>query len=371
MEPISLLIKPASGNCNMRCQYCFYEDEMNHRSKCSYGMMSEEILEKVIRNTLKDACYNCTFAFQGGEPTLVGLDYYRKVIEYVERYNVNACRISYAIQTNGYKITEEWAEFFHKHGFLVGISLDGYETLHNQYRIDSEGKGTFNRVMQSIEYLKNYKVEFNVLTVVHKETSQNASKIYNFYKRNQLMYQQYIECLEPIDAIQGNTPYALLPEDYAFFLKKLFDKWYRDMMKGDYVYIRYFENLLMILNRQQPESCNMIGKCGKQWVVEADGSVYPCDFYVLDEWKLGNLTEDSIETIESRRKELRFIEVSMSIPEKCKGCKWYGLCRNGCRRNCEPITTSSRNINYFCNAYQSFFEYAYPRLVEVLNKLKG
>lgn len=369
MEPISLLIKPASGNCNMRCDYCFYANEMKNREVCSYGMMSLETLESVIKKSLAYADKSCTIAFQGGEPTLVGLAYYERMVELVEKYNINQCEIHYALQTNGYQLDQKWITFFKEHNFLLGVSLDGYEELHNQYRKNAKGEGTYEKIMENIKQLEEAKVDFNILTVVHKCTAQNASKIYNFFKRNGFSYQQYIECLDPIEVKPGGEEYSLTPEDYSLFLRKLFDKWYRDVMSGNYVSVRYFDNLLMMLQGRQPESCNMIGKCGKQWVIEADGSVYPCDFYVLDEWRLGSLVEDDMEQIEQKRKELKFIQMSYAVPKECKGCKWYGLCRNGCRRHCEPLG-DQRNINYFCKAYKEFFEYAYPKLVEIYQGLR-
>ena len=155
------------------------------------------------------------------------------------------------------------------------------------------------------------------------------------------------------------------PEKYGEFLKSMFDAWYLDMRSGTYVYNRYFENLMMIMAGQQPESCNMRGVCGKQWVFEADGSVYPCDFYALDQWCLGNINKNSFEEMDQKRDGLGFIQWSMRQQEDCQKCRWFGLCRNGCRRNREPVTAEHTNRNYFCKSYQMFFEYAYPRLEEI------
>jgi uncharacterized protein len=193
--------------------------------------------------------------------------------------------------------------------------------------------------------------------------------VYNFFKKNDFRYQQYIECLDPIGEVQGGYEYSLTPERYEEFLKTSFDSWYLDMKSGRYVYNRYFENLMMIIAGQGAESCNMRGVCGAQWVIEADGSVYPCDFYALDEWYLGNINHDSFETMEQQRQTLGFIEWSKQIPEDCKNCRYFGLCRNGCRRNREPVTSNSTQKNYFCSAYKNFIEYAYPRLVEIYQML--
>lgn len=370
MEPINLLIKPASGNCNMRCRYCFYEDEMQKRTIENYGFMTLEVLEKVIANALAYAVDYCMIAFQGGEPTLVGLDFYRKVIDYANKYNRNHCKIEYAIQTNGYLIDHEWAKFFVENRFLVGVSLDGDKKAHNRYRVDRRGNETFSRVIETITMLKKYKVDFNILTVITAPMAREVKRIYNFYKTNQFVYQQYIECMDPLGEAAGSCEYSLTADQLSHFLKQLFDMWYQDMMRGQYVYIRYFENIIMILAGHIPESCTLRGKCGKQWVIESDGSVYPCDFYVLDEWKLGNLSVQSMEQIEIQREKSGFLKHTYDIPDACKQCKWFLLCKNGCKRNRENGLGKPGSKNKYCEAYKEFFDYAYSRFLKVMNKFE-
>ena len=366
MPALSLLIKPASGNCNMRCRYCFYADELDNREIRSYGKMSVDTMHTIVDKAMEYGDYECTIAFQGGEPTLAGLDFYRDLVAYVTAHeNPKKLKIHYALQTNGYLINEEWAEFLGKNHFLVGVSLDGLKEIHDRYRLDAAGKGTYQRVISAIRLLEKHQVEYNILTVVTAATARNGQKIYNYFKKNHFGYQQYIECLDPIGEEPGQHEYSLTPEKYGEFLKSMFDAWYLDMRSGTYVYNRYFENLMMIMAGQQPESCNMRGVCGKQWVFEADGSVYPCDFYALDQWCLGNINKNSFEEMDQKRDELGFIQWSMRQQEDCQKCRWFGLCRNGCRRNREPVTAENTNRNYFCKSYQMFFEYAYPRLEEV------
>lgn len=366
MPALSLLIKPASGNCNMRCRYCFYADELDNREIRSYGKMSLDTMHTIVDKAMEYGDYECTIAFQGGEPTLAGLDFYRDLVAYVTAHeNPKKLKIHYALQTNGYLINEEWAAFLGENHFLVGVSLDGLKEIHDRYRLDAAGKGTYQRVISAIRLLEKHQVEYNILTVVTAATARNGQKIYNYFKKNHFGYQQYIECLDPIGEEPGQHEYSLTPEKYGEFLKSMFDAWYLDMRSGTYVYNRYFENLMMIMAGQQPESCNMRGVCGKQWVFEADGSVYPCDFYALDQWRLGNIQENSFEEMDEKRDELGFIQWSMRQQEDCQKCRWFGLCRNGCRRNREPVTAEHTNRNYFCKSYQMFFEYAYPRLEEI------
>ena len=366
MPALSLLIKPASGNCNMRCRYCFYADELDNREIRSYGKMSVDTMHTIVDKAMEYGDYECTIAFQGGEPTLAGLDFYRDLVAYVTAHeNPKKLKIHYALQTNGYLINEEWAAFLGENHFLVGVSLDGLKEIHDRYRLDAAGKGTYQRVISAIRLLEKHQVEYNILTVVTAATARNGQKIYNYFKKNHFGYQQYIECLDPIGEEPGQHEYSLTPEKYGEFLKSMFDAWYLDMRSGTYVYNRYFENLMMIMAGQQPESCNMRGVCGKQWVFEADGSVYPCDFYALDQWCLGNINKNSFEEMDQKRDELGFIQWSMRQQEDCQKCRWFGLCRNGCRRNREPVTAEHTNRNYFCKSYQMFFEYAYPRLSEI------
>lgn len=370
MPPLSLLIKPASGSCNLRCRYCFYADEAEKRSCASFGRMSMDTMQVLADKALAYADRSCVFAFQGGEPTLAGLDFFRETTAYIRAHpNPKRIEVSYAFQTNGILLDEAWAEWFAENHVLVGISLDGPKEIHDRFRVDRDGKGTFQRVMAAIRLLKKRGVEYNVLTVVTAGSARNGRQVYNFFKKNDLSYQQYIECLDPMNETPGQRDYSLTPERYEIFLKNVFDAWYLDLRAGRYVYNRYFENLLLMLGGQPPESCSLRGTCGPQWVFEADGSVYPCDFYVLDEWRLGSILDDDFPRMEQRREELGFVARSRQVPEECRNCRWFGLCRNGCRRHREA-GQGPANQNYFCSAYRNFLEYAYPRLMEIA-KVRG
>ena len=371
MSPLNLLIKPVSGSCNMNCSYCFYTDEIQHREIACTGKMNDELMHKLIDQAFEYADSQCTFAFQGGEPSLAGLQFYKDFSDYVENHsNPRNIAIHYAFQTNGLLIDDAWASWFKKHQVLVGISLDGPKSIHDRYRKDHLGQGTFDKVMSTIDILNAHQVDYNILCVVHAASAYKARKIYEFYRKNNMNYHQYIECLDPLESQRGIHEYSLKPSQYETFLKELFDAWYEDMTSGHYVYNRYFENLMMILLGQGPESCNMRGFCGPQWVIEADGSVYPCDFYVLDEWKLGNIMQDSFDTMEKNREISGFIQKSHPIPDECKQCKWLMLCRNGCRRN-RMIHEDSLGKNYFCTAYKNFLEYASPRFMVLYQMLKN
>lgn len=358
MPNINLLIKPASGLCNMQCKYCFYHDETQNREAPSYGFMTEETLEAVIGKALSFSDTACSFLFQGGEPLLRGLDFFKKAIALQKRYNTKGLLVSNAIQTNGISLDGEWAKFLKENHFLVGVSLDGTAFTHDSFRIDGKGEGTFGRVMRGIEALKEHGADFNILTVVNALTAKKIPQIYEFYKRNGYAYLQFIPCLNPLGKDGERFSYTLTPKSYGHFLKTLFDLWYNDLKNGNRVHIQQFEEYVKMLLLMPPEVCGMSGICSCQNVVEADGEVYPCDFYVLDEYRLGNLNSVSFEEIDEKRREIRFIEESAQIHEDCKNCKYASICRGGCRRHRVPK-------NYFCTAYYDFFDYTIHRLEEV------
>ena len=331
------------------------------REVASYGLMSQETLEILVKRVFEYADGICSFTFQGGEPTLVGLKFYENLVRLVSQYNDKNIPVQHSIQTNGYTIDKEWAQFFATHHFLVGISLDGTTQTHNLYRNDSSGNGTHKEVMRAIQLLKNDQVDFNVVTVVTNQIARNIDKIYSFYMRNGLRYQQYIPCLDPLGEKRGQEEYSLSPAQYGNFLKILFDRWYADISHGRFVYIRYFHNLLGMLKGYNPESCGMSGHCAIQYVVESDGSVYPCDFYVIDKYKMGNLYTDSIRTLEKSLQADDFIKPSLKIDDDCKGCQWFSLCRGGCRRD-RRMEKGELGKYYFCESVKEFLPYAYPRL---------
>lgn len=369
MPQIHVMIKPASGLCNMRCRYCFYADEMSKRDQASYGIMSVETLEHVIREIFHFAEEQCTIAFQGGEPTLAGLDFYRQCIRLERKYNTKNIPVSHAFQTNGYVLDEEWYSFFAENHFLIGLSIDGIKATHDAYRRDTDGHDTYFRVLEKARGLQQAGVDFNILTVVNGRTAPKIRKIYEKYQKLGFAWQQYIACLDPIQEIPGQREYSLTPQVYGRFLIDLFELWDLDLRQGKQPFIRQFENYIGILMGQQPESCEQRGVCSFQNIVEADGSVYPCDFYVLDDYCLGNLRTDSFQVIEQRRRESRFVENSVNHTEECRSCSYFAVCRGGCRRHREQ-PGREYGENYFCESYKMFFDACLPRMKEIAARLQ-
>lgn len=369
MKNLAMLIKPASSNCNLNCKYCFYNDVCKHREKISYGIMKYSVLEKIVEKALSEAEKKCNFAFQGGEPTIAGLDFFKKFIEFVEKYNKKNIDIELSIQTNGTLINKEWASFFKKYDFLVGVSLDGPKDIHDENRITIENKGSFNKVMNNIDLLNKYNVRYNILSVVHKNSCRHIEKIYKFFRKQNFNYLQFIPCLDPIDDIQGEYKYSLTAEDYKVFLNKLFNMWFDDFINGKQVNIRYFDDLLLILLGRFPQSCCMNGFCSCQFVIESDGSVYPCDFYVFEKYKMGFIQEKSFLELFNSKENNDFISSSYEKSDECIDCKWYPICRGGCRRNKEPNFPTNKS-NYLCEAYKGFFEENINKLMYIVDLLK-
>lgn len=362
MPPVHVMIKPVSGACNMRCRYCFYCDEMAHRETAVLPPMTLETLENVVRRTLSYADGSVTFAFQGGEPTLAGLPYYEALVRYVRQYNGRHLPVQYALQTNGYALSDELIAFFARHHFLLGVSLDGIALTHDALRPDHHNQPTYDRVVRTLQRLRAAGVEYNVLCVVNAQVAAHAREIYEALAPHTFL--QFIPCLDGLDGqVQEHT---LDADAYLAFLKTTFDLYERDFFTEHPVSIRQFDNWLQMLLGMPPESCSMRGNCSLQFIVESDGSVYPCDFYVLDEWKLGSLNDQPLRRIAKSEAGQRFIQPSLAVLEQCRACQWYSLCRNGCRRERDPETGISR----WCGVMKGFWAYAGKRMEKMAEKIQ-
>ena len=358
MRVVNMLIKPASSLCNLRCRYCFYEDEAQNRVQASMGIMREETVELLLREAYDsvDPCGLVGFAFQGGEPTLAGLDFFRAFAARARELKPHDVELSFSIQTNGTLLNEEWARFFHNEDFLVGLSLDGFPDLHNMHRVDAEGKGSWNRAVKSAALLQKNGVKVNALCVVTAQCAHSPQKAYQTLKKLGFDYIQFIACLDPIDAERGGQPWSLKPDAYGRFLCQLFDLWYRDWEQGEYHSIRLFDDYIHLLLGDGGSTCATCGRCGAYLVVEADGSVYPCDFFALDEWQLGRLGEQSLREMTANETARRFLAWGQEKPAECETCMWRNLCNGGCK-NDWPL-----GRNYYCEAFRMLFAHAFDRM---------
>lgn len=367
MRSFSTLIKPASSLCNMRCKYCFYADVADHRSVESYGVMSAQTAHNLIDRVfeyLKPPAM-ISFGFQGGEPTMAGIEYFRDFVRYAKEKNQGRFQIHYALQTNGYLIDEEWCRLFKEHDFLVGVSMDGDAATHDRYRLDARRQGTHDRVRAAIKLLDKHGVAYNVLSVITSEMARHAQRVFSFYVKQRIQYVQLIPCLQPLDSEEPGE-HDLTGELYADFMKRFFALWAEEWRKGRYFSVRQFDNLINLVNGYPAEQCGMMGYCTPQFVVEADGGVYPCDFYVLDRYLSGNVNTDSVEAISKSAGTQNFMADKVEMGPLCANCRVFGLCGGGCKR----YRAFYNQKPGYC-PYQDFLYAAYPVLMQIARSVRG
>lgn len=352
MPPLSIMIKPASSLCNLRCKYCFYCDVAQSRESFSFGVMKEETAERLVKSALEFADgESVAFAFQGGEPLLAGLDYFRSFVRFVKENNKKNSRIFYSVQTNGTLVTDEWCDFLRENEFLVGLSLDG-DREGNRFRVDAKGGNSYFKILKAAEKFKSRGVEFNILIVLTGFCADRCEKIYKYFRDNGFGYLQFIPCLRPFGD-ESESELYMTNSQYASFLIKTFNLYVKDFVRGNYVSVRYFDNLARMYLGEKPEQCGVCGFCSHQLVAEGNGNLYPCDFFCTDDWLLGNIDEISVREAVTGKKALDFIRESLAVPEKCKNCRFYSLCRaQGCKRQ--------RLHADYCEAYKAFFSACLP-----------
>ena len=351
---LSLLVKPVSADCNMRCQYCFYLRPGDPYRSEEHHLMDDNTLRAMISGYMKSAGRCASFGWQGGEPLLAGIDFFKRAIGYQQRYGLSAQLVSNNLQTNGTLLTDEWARFFSRYHFFLGVSLDGPEEYHNTYRHSLNGHNSFHQTMKGIDTLRHHKVEFSILTVVNDVTVRKPAELYHFFTKNGFYFLQFIPCVEMNGDTKTMESYALSVQGYKDFLCTLFDVWYN---KGKpLASIRLFENILAIYMGMEPELCAFHPQCGSYVVVEHNGDVYPCDFFVEMQWMSGNLLETPLDEMIKSRKLQAFNLRKMNQSSGCDHCEWNIICHYGCQHY-----RLSNGKNYLCQAYKEFFGYTRER----------
>lgn len=356
----TVLVKPVSADCNLACGYCFYSAKFNLYPETKNHRMSKEVLRELISQFMDLTWNRASFCWQGGEPTLIGLDFYRDVVKYQKLYGVPGQIIENSFQTNGLLIDEGWARFFKRQNFLVGLSLDGSQKFHDYYRRNETGKPSHARVMKAIEYLKRYKVEFNVLVLLNKMNVKYPRELYNFFIDQSIRYLQFVPCVEWDPVKGGVADYSITPEEYGRFLCEIFDEWGGKEVPDTYV--RVFDEILISYVTGESPSCNFSDECGKYVVIEYNGDVYVCDFFVEPRWYLGNLMKQPLEKIVESEKFVTFNEKKGILAVECKGCNWIKYCNGGCPRH---WILPGVDQNYFCESYKLFFNHSHRRFLQL------
>lgn len=356
----SVLIKPAGPDCNMRCRYCFYLEKAAQFPGSNRHRMTTEILREVVRQVMEQGDREVSFGWQGGEPTLMGLPFYEQAVEYQMRFGGSGQICGNGLQTNGLLIDQHWARFLADARFLVGLSLDGPEHVHNHYRFLKNGQSSWSRVTSGRNFLLDAGVEVNALVVVNDYSAQYADEIYQYHKATGLTFMQFIPCLEPDPSNIGRpAPYSVSPRAYGEFLIRMFDLWTTDFIDSQpSTYIRWFESLFFTYVNRVPPECTLLPECGIYTVIEHNGDVFSCDFFVEPTWYLGNLLEQDLIDCLNSNQQKRFGAAKANVPDRCLACLWFQHCRGGCPKDRRFAQTP--RLNYFCESYTKFFEHTDP-----------
>jgi uncharacterized protein len=378
------MAKPIGPSCNLDCTYCYYLEKENLFPKGENFRMQPEVLEAYIRQYIESQnTHEVTFAWQGGEPTLLGLDYFRKIVDLEKKYSAGRV-INNTLQTNGTLLTDEWCQFFRDHHFLIGLSIDGPRHLHDTYRLDKGQKPTFDRVMRGLELLKKHQVEFNTLTVISASNAKHPIEVYDFLRDIGSGYIQFIPLVErlpapsakslgldfaePPEQGQSESPvtrWSVPSEMYGDFLIQIFDAWVRrDVGK---VFVQMFDVSLGIWSGHGPGLCLFLKDCGEGLALEHNGDLYSCDHFVYPKFQLGNIMNESISTMVNSTKQKEFGEAkSSTLPKFCRECDVRFACQGECPKHRFTKTPDGEEgLNYLCASYKKFFRHIDPYMQQM------
>ncbi len=364
----SLLVKPVSALCNLDCAYCFYLDRGSDPYAGLHGRtMTGETLERLVDGYLAYSFPNSVFAFQGGEPTLASVEFYERLVALQQRCGRPGHEIGNSIQTNGVLLDQRWCALFREYNWLVGLSLDGPEPVHNAWRHDRAGHGSWRKVMDAVALLHREQVEFNVLCVVSPANVGRAAETYRFFRGLGVRHLQYIPLAE-FDANGTPLPFTIDPQQYGRFLVETFDLWWRERRQ---VRIREFDNIAEALSGQEPGNCTLRDACDSYVVVEYNGDVYPCDFFVESGWKLGNVATESWSELGRRRQRLEFARLKSLPRPECDSCEYRAVCRAGCPRLRYTRGHRFEDLDFFCPAYKTLYARCLGPLKKDVARIRG
>jgi uncharacterized protein len=392
------MAKPVSSTCNLDCTYCYYLSKENLPGGPVTGRMSDDMLELFVQQYIAGVTGpEVIFSWQGGEPTLLGLEFFRKVVELEKKYAKPGQKIQNDLQTNGTLIDDEWCEFLKANRFLVGLSIDGPRELHDYFRISKGGRPTFDKVFATAKLFQKYEIPFNTLTCVHRVNALKPIDVYKFLRQELgSTYIQFIPIVEfkdfkkvapqywdfatlPRDGEQGARPgypnsivteWSVDPEDWGYFLCRVFDKWLdQDVGK---VMVNHFETLVAQHLGMSSQMCIYSQNCGKAVAVENDGGVYACDHYVYPEYRIGNITNGRLgDMVYSDWQEQFGRSKSETLPQYCRQCEFLSDCWGECPKNRVIRTPDGEpGLNYLCRGFKKFFAHAIPAVNRIVAKIQ-
>ncbi|MEI6516708.1 MAG: anaerobic sulfatase maturase [bacterium] len=394
----NVMIKPAGSACNLNCTYCFYLSKAVLPGGPGTGRLSDATLELLIRQYIEGVTSpEVVFFWQGGEPTLMGMEFFKRVVELEQKYARPNQIIQNDLQTNGTLLDEEWCRFLKEHRFLVGLSIDGPKDIHDAFRVAKDGTPTFDKVFAATKLLKRYGVPFNTLTCVNRLNAKRPLDVYRFLRREiGSTYIQFIPIVEPKgfelapppsrdpatlpregdpEAHPGHpnsvvTDWSVDPDDWGYFLCKVFDEWRsRDIGK---VFVNHIETLVAQHMGMPSQLCVYSELCGKGVAVEHDGGVYACDHYVYPDYKIGNIHRGKLSDTVFSRKQVKFAYAkSESLPKKCRDCLTLTDCWGECPKNRLLRTAEGEpGLNYLCAGHQRYLAHALPEINRIVANLR-
>jgi len=386
-SPFHVMTKPIGPICNLDCKYCFYLEKEKLYPGTKKWEMPGEVLERYIRDYIAaQPGDEVHFAWQGGEPTLLGIDFFRRIVELQKRH-ANGKTIANALQTNGILIDEAWGEFLAEHRFLVGVSIDGPRELHDCYRVDKGQAPTFDRVIRGISKLKHHEVDFNTLTVVHSRNSEHPLEVYRFLKEIGSGFIQFIPIVERRSALAGEgelklikpssdhpaevTEWSVVPEAYGKFLSRIFDEWVKKDVGR--IFVQLFDVALESWMGMDASLCVFRKTCGSALAMEHTGDLYSCDHFVYPENKLGNIMEAALKTLVDSPEQKAFGQAKLlSLPKMCRTCEVRFACNGECPKHRFLTTPEGEpGLNYLCTGYKHFFRHIDPYMQFMAAELKA
>ena len=382
-RPLYVMVKPSGSKCNLACDYCYYLEKAKLYAQDNRHVMSEALLEKFIEEYIRlQTMPEVLFTWHGGEPLMRPLSFYKRVVELQRKYGrgrvINNC-----IQTNGTLLTEEWCKFLHDNRWLAGISIDGPQEFHDEYRVNKEGGRSFVQVMKGINLLKKYDVEWNAMAVVNDFNADYPLEFYHFFKEIGCRYIQFTPVVERIfehadgrrlaaveeGDVEKLAEFSVSPEQWGNFLCTIFDEWVRNDV-GEY-YIQLFDATLANWVGEKPGVCTMAKTCGHAAVMEFNGDVYSCDHFVFPQYKLGNIHTKTLVEMLYGEKQIEFGQDKYArLPRECKQCNYLFACNGECPKNRFSQTSEGEyGLNYLCKGYYQFFSHVAPYMDFMKNEL--
>lgn len=368
LTPYHVMLKPRGPICDLACAYCFYLAKERLYPDAGFRM-SDEVLEGFTRQYIESQdASEVIFGWQGGEPLLMGLDFFERALRFQDRHRRPGQRILNTVQTNGVSLDDAWCRFFHEHGFLVGISLDGPRPLHDAYRVTKGNRPTFEAVMRGVELLRRHRVEFNVLTTVHAANADHPLDVYRFVRDDVgTRFVQFIPIVERVPGPDGQpgdqvTERSVSGRRYGAFLTTVFDEWVqRDVGR---MYVQIFDVALAAWVGERPGLCIFEETCGKALAMEHNGDVYSCDHFVEPAYALGNLLETPLDRLVASPAQQQFGRAKRdTLPRYCRECEVRFVCNGGCPRNrFIRAPDGERGLNFLCDGYRAFFHHVGPAM---------